>query len=455
MPPESANYRSRSGTEGDSSFINIPNVSIDLDDAPYRAKLYQLFGMIEKEFDNLYADNCSLRARISQLTENDGEINHTGQEGYLGFDAKGSAKKTSQVGQKLRTALRPPGLGFKVTESGRFKLNKRLEGHKDGVCHVDSKKNFCVSASSDQSAKVWSLESATCIGTYLGHSGSVNCVAIGAEENETGGSLLVASASGDESAHLWRMPVNGQPTSEEEDDEKDPEDDKKQDGILVRNPVLRLTGHRAPVIGCHWIPNTQHLLTASWDRTAHIYDVEKGEILNILSGHEQELNHCSAHISQKLVATSSKDFTFRLWDFRDSIQSVAVFQGHQESVNSVAFSTGDKIVSSSDDRTMKIWDLRNMRTALATNRLSSAANKIAISKVHGSIAIPLDNCHVRIYDLNGNRLNRVPYRRCHTKMATSVAWADDVSNVPNCPNLVTGGFDKVVATWRITVPKEN
>lgn len=47
-------------------------------------------------------------------------------------------------------------------------------------------------------------------------------------------------------------------------------------------------------------------------------------------GHDQELTHCSAHTSQKLVATASKDFTFRLWDFREQIQSVAVFQGHNE-----------------------------------------------------------------------------------------------------------------------------
>ena len=32
---------------------------------------------------------------------------------------------------------------------------------------------------------------------------------------------------------------------------------------------------------------------------------------------------------QRLVVTSSKDSTFRLWDFRETIHSVSVFQGHQ------------------------------------------------------------------------------------------------------------------------------
>lgn len=52
--------------------------------------------------------------------------------------------------------------------------------------------------------------------------------------------------------------------------------------------------------------------------------------LVILLGHDQELTHTSAHNSQRLVVTSSKDTTFRLWDFREPIHSVAVFQGHTE-----------------------------------------------------------------------------------------------------------------------------
>lgn len=48
-------------------------------------------------------------------------------------------------------------------------------------------------------------------------------------------------------------------------------------------------------------------------------------------GHDQELTHCCTHPTQRLVVTSSRDTTFRLWDFRDpSIHSVNVFQGHTE-----------------------------------------------------------------------------------------------------------------------------
>lgn len=145
------------------------------------------------------------------------------------------------------------------------------------------------------------------------------------------------------------------------------------------------------------------------------------------------------------MLTSSKDSTFRLWDFREAIQSVAVFQGHQDSVTSVSFNTDYRIVSSSDDATVKIWDLRNMRTPLATIRLSSPANRVAISKSHPVIAIPMDNRHVRIYDLNGNRLPRMPNRRCHERMVTCCAWLDEHP----ANNLLTAGFDRMVAAWKV------
>ena len=70
-----------------------------------------------------------------------------------------------------------------------------------------------------------------------------------------------------------------------------------------------------------------------------------------LGGHDEELTHCATHATQRLVVTSSKDSTFRLWDFRETIHSVSVFQGHQDTVTSAVFVPNtDLIVSGSDDR---------------------------------------------------------------------------------------------------------
>lgn len=94
--------------------------------------------------------------------------------------------------------------------------------------------------------------------------------------------------------------------------------------------MKELLGHTGVVIAADWLPSGDQVITASWDRTATLYDLETGELVQSLSGHDLELTHTSAHPVQRLVVTSSKDTTFRLWDFREPIHSVSVFQGHTE-----------------------------------------------------------------------------------------------------------------------------
>lgn len=122
------------------------------------------------------------------------------------------------------------------------------------------------------------------------------------------------------------------------------------------------------------------------------------------------------------------------------------------SVTSAVFVKDDKVVSSSDDRSVRVWDLRNMRSPVATIRADSAVNRLAVSST-GIIGIPHDNRNVRLFDLNGQRLARLPRssRQGHNRMVASVAWTDDPSN---SPNLFTCGFDRRVIGWSIQSLKD-
>eukprot|EP00116_Pleurobrachia_bachei_P011375 sb/3471637/ len=81
-----------------------------------------------------------------------------------------------------------------------------------------------------------------------------------------------------------------------------------------------------------------------------------GEVqTHTIAGHEEELTHTAVHPSQALIVTCSKDTTFRVWDFRTSIHSVNVYQGHTATVSCAVF-TGhtDCVISASDDCTAKV-----------------------------------------------------------------------------------------------------
>lgn len=60
--------------------------------------------------------------------------------------------------------------------------------------------------------------------------------------------------------------------------------DEKHESLYVRQPVLELLGHSAVVIAADWLLGGSQIITASWDRTANIYDAETGALINTLTG---------------------------------------------------------------------------------------------------------------------------------------------------------------------------
>lgn len=48
--------------------------------------------------------------------------------------------------------------------------------------------------------------------------------------------------------------------------------------------MVEFTGHTGVVIAADWLAGGDQVLTASWDRTANLYDVQTGELLHSLPG---------------------------------------------------------------------------------------------------------------------------------------------------------------------------
>lgn len=220
-------------------------------------------------------------------------------------------------------------------------MQKEYTGHRDGVWEVSVGRlgqPIIATASADRTARVWAIDSGRCLLQYIGHSGSVNSVRFHPTKE------LALSASGDNSAHVWQAAVECDlpkrlPSLEElPGNERSAvsnltgNNEEQDEPPTLRTPVCELLGHTNVVIAAEWLAGAEQLVTASWDRTANLYDAETGDIIHTLCGHDQELTHVSSHHTQKLCVTSSRDNTFRLWDFREPIHSVSVFQGHTEYV---------------------------------------------------------------------------------------------------------------------------
>lgn len=440
--------------------------------ASVRARLYDLFTQIEREFEVLYTDNVALQEKIELLNERLDQMTSGGtatgkDEGGDTVDGmqawKQSVKKSgSQISQRLKltykTSTSKIVSSFKTATFG-FQTVKEFRGHRDGVWEVNVSKldpQIIGTASADHTARIWWVDNALCLLQYLGHCGSVNSIRFHPSQD------LVVTASGDQEVHIWRSQINtmsfeglkshSSGEDEAESNEKDdPEgassSDDKREPVYIRQPVLELLGHSGVVIAADWLAGGSQVITASWDRTANMYDAEIGALISSLTGHDQELTNVCAHNSTKLVMTSSKDTTFRLWDLRDTSMKVNVFQGHTQPVTTAVFAGGDNLVSGSDDRTIKVWDLKNMRSPTTTIRTDSAVNRLSTSGSQSLMAVPQDNRLVRLYDFNGVRHGRLPkISKGHSRMVCCTAWNDKEGAY--C-NLFSCGFDRQVFGWNV------
>ena len=115
-----------------------------------------------------------------------------------------------------------------------------------------------VSASADKTSIVWCRKNGRALVQYQGHRGSVNSCRFSHVDRD-----LILTASGDHELHLWKY---------SSDDNKDEDEEENESSIqTIRSPVLSLRSD--DVISCaDWLQR-DHLVSASWDRSATLWQV--------------------------------------------------------------------------------------------------------------------------------------------------------------------------------------
>ena len=86
-------------------------------------------------------------------------------------------------------------------------------------------------------------------------------------------------------------------------------------------------------------PDGLRIVTASYDRTARVWDIATAKQIAVLSGHDGEVFSAAFSPDGSRIVTASSDKTARVWDAATA-QQIVVLRGHEGKVWSAVFQPG-------------------------------------------------------------------------------------------------------------------
>ena len=142
---------------------------------------------------------------------------------------------------------------------------------------------------------------------------------------------------------------------------------------------MELKRHLKRVNSASFSPDGMHIVSASDDGTACIWNMATGVCEVDLKGHSSWVNSAIFSPDGRHIVSASNDHTARIWSVTTGVCE-AVLKGHLAKVNSAAFSSDDMhIVSASDDHTARIWSTATGECKAELKGHSSRVNSAVFS----------------------------------------------------------------------------
>jgi WD40 repeat protein len=145
-------------------------------------------------------------------------------------------------------------------------------------------------------------------------------------------------------------------------------------------PLLyTLEGHSAAAAAVAITADGKRAVSASWDKTVKVWDLDTGRELRSLEGHADGVEGVAITGEGRLVVSASSDGTLKVWD-PDTGRVVRTLKGHSGAVRGVGVTAdGRRAVSASNDRTLKVWDLKTGRVLHSLEGHADGVEDVAIT----------------------------------------------------------------------------
>src|SRR6266487_41318 len=212
--------------------------------------------------------------------------------------------------------------------------------------------------------------------------------------------------------------------------------------IPQANLLYACMGHNSRITTIAWSPDGKYLASASFDRTAQVWDASNGKHILTYRGHNQHVNALAWSHDSKYLASASDDGTVQTWDARTG-KTLITFRGHNEEVSAVAWSPDNfYIASGGSDKTVRVWKAKTEKPIYVYTAHTGQILSIAWSPDGRRVASASSDRRVLVGDVQTRR-QMFSMGENSTTIKNSVVWS------PRGEHVAIGGNDKTVQIWNV------
>lgn len=261
-----------------------------------------------------------------------------------------------------------------------------LIGHSGGVrdCAYAPDGQSVLSASSDNTLKLWDLDSGVELKTFVGHKESVECCAFSPDGRR------IISGSEDNTLKVWDAETGELCLT------------LRGHGYIERQYIFRSWGRQRiagpSVAACAYSPDGKRILTGAYDNTLKLWDAQTGAELITLKGHNDKVRACAYSPDGRFILSASDDCTLRLWDADEGIEIGATVLN--EHARACSFSpNGRRILSTSSAKILSIWDAQTGAPGATFAGHSKGVGGCAFSPDGRRIVSACDDGNLKVWDV--------------------------------------------------------
>lgn len=233
------------------------------------------------------------------------------------------ASRISPDGKKMVMAYRNGKVVIWSLTSGKSLFVLDHQGNRVTALAFDKTGTRLLTSSRDRKSRLWSMETGRLLHTFEGHAFTVFTAMFSQDHR------YIFTASSDNIIKVW-------------------------DAVSF-NPAVEINGNMANLKQVSSISNANYKISAGGNII--FFRKPTGSLSpQTITAHAADISTINFNSSKTKIVSASFDKTIKVWNV-ETKQHLLTLQGHTDFVYAAKFSPGDKhIVSVSRDRTAKIWD---------------------------------------------------------------------------------------------------